>query len=270
MNPLVIGGGVLVALLAYAASHASTTASQEHMIFVDYAWITSLPTYVGAGGDQANPAAKQLPPPPGVSAPGRWVPYPGGWWVQGQDAGQSATFRVWANVPQGVTVWMWMPSIGTDSRGVQNVTKINGYWVSFAPWHASLTPQDAVAHGGQGSFDPGGGVGAVHVSPLHPWFTIGAGGSAPPPPAGSTSAGSWRMKHPGYLVWLEPHAANEADATALIAQWAGPGQPAVALPWTQGSPAPSQAQLEQSGLGWPVVPPVSPPAPSAAPVAVTP
>ena len=268
MNPYVIGGGLLVALLAVVSS-SSAAASQNHMIFVDYAWITSLPTYVGAGGDLANPAAKSLPPPPGVSASGHWVPYPNGWWVQGQDQGSSPSFRVWANVPQGLTVWMWMPSIGTDSHGNANVTKINGYYVSFAPWHASVTPDDSVAHGGQPGFDPGGGAGPQPVSPLHPWFSVGAGGSVPPPPPGTTAAGSWVMKHPGYLVWLEPHLANEADALALIATW-GAGLPAQGLPWTQGSPAPTQTELEQSGLGWPVVPPTTLPTPSATPVAVTP
>lgn len=268
MNPLVIGGGVLVALLAYAAAQASTAASQDRMVFVDYAWITSLPTYVGAGGDVANPAAKQLPPPPGVSASGHWQPFPGGWWVEGQSGkGSAPTFRVWANVPQGVTVWMWVPSIGTDSTGKANITKINGYWVSWAPWHVSTDPADAVAHGGHASFDPGGGAGPQPISPVHPWFSVGAGGSAPPPPPGGTAAGGWAMKHPGYLVWLEPHLANDADATALVAQWV-PGGPAQGLPWTQGAAAPTQAELEASGLGWPVQPTV--PTPSPTPVAVTP
>ena len=264
MNPYVIGGGLLVALL-YAASQASVGASQDRMIFVDYAWITSLPTYVGAGGDVANPAARQLPPPPGAGN-GHWVPYPGGWWVEGQSgSGVGGTFRVWANVPQGLTVWMWMPATGSYSAGSSKPVNLNGYPVLFAPWHVSTDPADAVAHGGQPSFDPGGGAGPQPVSPMHPWFSLGEGVSPPPPPPNATAAGGWAMKHPGYLVWLEPHAANESDATALMATWAGAGLPATALPWTQGSPAPSQTSLETTGLGWPAVP-----TPSSAPVAVTP
>lgn len=217
MNPWIIaGGGAALLALLFGMSSSSTTASQNEMQFRDYQWTAQLPTYTGPGGDPANPLAKALPAPPAVTTPGKWMPFPGGWWVPGVSGAagpNTPTFQVFGQVPAGVTVWAWRPSIGVTKGSTANITKLNGYWVSWVPWQVATTQQAAAALG----IDPN--PHGQPVSPANPSLHSGsaAQGSLVPPPGETATSGKWDMWAPGYIVWITPSNEHQAQALANAA-----------------------------------------------------
>jgi len=255
MNPWLIGGGAAVLLALLASSSSGGVPGQDAMLFVHYQWVTVLPTYTGPGGDLANPLASQLPPPPGVQSPGKWIPFPSGYYVPGttnplldaQLVGPSSgtpvktPTQMWGPqlglpIAQGVTVWAWLPLIGLDSRGQANITKINGYWVTVARWSWHPVQPSATA-------------------PLGNGYAFAVQAQKPNPPPGETAqSGFWQMVRPAYAVWLTP--------TNQMA----PGVVGADVPFTPGVPIspsqgfPSSAYTPGSGL----------PAPSPSPLTVTP
>jgi len=266
MNPWLLAGGA-AALLALFAASSGTSASTDQMVFKDYAWVTQLPTYTGPGGDPANPLARELPPPPNVTAPGQWRPFPQGAFVAGisdptfhsaKYAPGAPAFEEWPGAAPGVTVWMWVPTIGGVHGSTANVTMINGYYVSFeVPWDFAVSAQEAAALGMSQA--------QIHAfeaatGPISPTNRVFWTHTWPPPPPGQTSkSGHWIMKHPGYMVWITPQNATKGDpemaALALSAQFnLGAMTPAVPV----GVP------------GYPGAVPPGVPQPSPTPIAVTP
>ena len=245
MNPLMIGGAaVLVALLATGSS-ASTAASQDQMVFKDYQWVTSLPatlpiapglilsTLIQAAATgrwpAPSPLATKLPPPPNTSATGgRWAHYPCGY----QKAANNFVFPIFPGVPGTVDIYAWIPSSGWSPTqpNVLNVTKINGYWVTWAPYHVS-TP-----------------------APHQLSWTASAGW--PPPPPGETT-GHWWMAKPGYCVWTTPMNSNSGTQATygfnLGATPAPAAAPIATTPTPAYNPNPPEtltpAQMGSQGYG---------------------
>jgi hypothetical protein len=201
MNPLLLGGAAaaLVALMA-ASKMGGTSASQDQMIFKDYQWVTSLPSTMPAVAPghslatlvamakagqwpTANPLSAHLPPPPNVSATGgHWQFYPNGY----GHAPNGFVYPVFSGVPSNIDIYAWRPSSGWNpaNPSVLNVTKVNGYWVTWVPYHVQ------------------------QVAPGQLRWTSGSGRWPPPPPG--EVAGHWSMVKPGFCVWLNTTNANSA------------------------------------------------------------
>jgi hypothetical protein len=198
MNPWLLAGGG-AALLALLAASSSSTASTDSMVFKDYTWVTSLPAVATTEARPPNPLAAQLPAPPGVTTPGKWVQYPAGKLLLKRGGGVDPllggasnggiTLGIWPGVPANVDVYAWAPLLNNTphalQRGQWTMTQINGFYVSSAPFHVEALG------GGHFHWD----------SQL---------GYPPPPPGQSHQSGHWKMVHPSYLVWLTPATSNQA------------------------------------------------------------
>jgi hypothetical protein len=229
MNPLYIAGAAVLAYFAAAAggASASTLATQQHMVFKDYAWQIILPstrTSPIAPGTLDPAVIAALPPPPGASASsGHWFEMPQGMQlaspIHNAVTGQIMTPGTSLNpilqplppIPAGQSYYVWKPNKGT----LQN---FGGYWVTSGNWifaHASQT--DGSMHG----FYPyGHGPAITWTQPL-------------PPPPGTKGAGKWHQAEPGYFVWLTPTNANTGELAAQVFN----------LPTPSPSPATSPAQI---------------------------
>jgi hypothetical protein len=204
MNPWLIGGGAaaLAALFAFGSS-ASTSASQDSMVFKDYTWVTSLPAVATTEARPPNPLAAELPPPPGQAAgSGTWSFFPAGklLFATGHGGRQDnlnggaqkggMTITIWPNVPPGIDVYAWTPHVGNTpakiAKSQWTKAKVNGFYVSYIPYHVQAL---------------GGG---------HYHWESSSGTYPPPPPGQSHHRGHWKMVHPGYIVWLTPATQNQA------------------------------------------------------------
>jgi hypothetical protein len=222
--PYYVAGGVLIALLATGAgsSGAAASGAQHQMQFVDYAWVTLLPT---VSGPQRAALLQSLPAPPGMtSAQGAWHEYVGGLayvfdfpaTAHNPQGPHGPQYPVWPNVPAGASIFQWIPNKGA-------LVKVNGYWVMsagyrFPEWQHLEHLQGVLAN-----------------APHHTWLHAIA-----PPPGESVHSGKWHQPHPGYFVWITPTNANAAEQAT--AAYLDPSLvPATPAPAALPAPAPATA-----------------------------
>jgi hypothetical protein len=189
MNPVLLGGA---AVLAYLIASGSTSAGAGNatMYFRDYAWVTFLPAGLSSvavipGQDSSTRTNLVLPAPPGVTpSAGAWHVYAGGNMI----ASDGTPITVFPTAA-GTDLYMWVPVVQnwSASGSTGSATQINGYWVTTASWTLI-----------EGTMDVEVQQGVANI---------------PDPPG--ESGGQWLMKHPGYVVYVTPSNANEADAQAL-------------------------------------------------------
>lgn len=238
-------GLAILAIFGLSSSSAPAGASGPQMIFKDYAWITILPsTFDFVPGQGVVPGrlprnvAATIPAPPGVTSPGRWVEFPGGYacWggvhgnvfspgtAQGTPSGQAVgndvtahvppgapgnpIYPAWPNIPQGLSVYQWFPGpamSGTARGNPVQVYNVSGYWVASVP--STRTALSATSRD-QASMTSGGQL--QGVLPVMPHFQSAI--TIPPPPGETAHSGKWHGVNPspGYYVWLTPTNTNNA------------------------------------------------------------
>jgi len=193
---LVGGGALLLLLLASQGSAAAAAAAQEQMVFKDYMWLTVLPL----GSEQV--AQQQLPPPPGQAVgSGQWQEYPEGYGagtITHQNAdGTTSRLTIWSpvfpGIPQGLSVYAWIPTKGT-------LALINGYYVMHTPSWTYKNPQNIWAA------IPNGAGPSINLANMPEYHNLGA--PTAPPPGQLPGSGDWHTPIPGYEVWLTPQNVN--------------------------------------------------------------